>query len=118
MVVTGWRNLDEEPMRIADSARQRLEALLAGAAPRSAISLLVGYTYDEHFNKIPQVDIAVMPLEAVSAMARDMSRTAADLVQQLDGFAFVLPLSDDEGLLEGQVLIHTSDGFSLERVTH
>ena len=104
-------------MKVADSARRQLESFLALAQPGSAVSLLLGYTYDAEWNKSPHIDIAVLPPEAVEAMSRELAEFDEHLIHEFDGFPFAMPISDEDGLLEGHVLTYSATGFSLVRAS-
>jgi hypothetical protein len=104
-------------MRVDTSARLHLEGLVAEAGAGSVASLLLGYTYDAGWNKLPHVDVTVLPPESVETMGRELAEYGEQLIHVLDGFAFALPLSDEEGVLQGHVLTYSAGGFSLVRAS-
>jgi hypothetical protein len=105
-------------MKIAASARLQLEALLATSQPRSFLSLLVGYTYREDGSKAPHIDICVLPRDTVLDMERDHAEWGDQVIHEFDGLTFALPIPDDDGLLDGQVLVHGEEGFDLVPERH
>jgi hypothetical protein len=105
-------------MKIAAPARRQLEALLATSEPGSFVSLLLGYTYREDGSKSPHIDIQVLPRDTVLDMERSHAEWGDQVIHELDGFPFALPIPDDDGLLDGQVLMHSEGGFSLVRECH
>lgn len=105
-------------MKIAGSARRQLEALLVTSEPGSFLSLLVGYTYRDDGSKAPHIDIQILPAETVLDMERSHAEWGDQVIHQFDGFTFALPIPDDDGLLDGQVLAHSEEGFFLARECH
>jgi hypothetical protein len=100
-------------MKIADSARMQLRALLASGEPDAVLSLLIGYTYDAHRNRAPQVDVTLLPPDVGRQMKRDYAGFGDRLIYEHDGFTFAIPLSGEDGFLEGQMLTYGPAGYSL-----
>lgn len=105
-------------MKIAASARSQLEVLLASSEPGSFASLLLGYTHREDGSKSPHIDIQVLPRDTVLDMERSQAEWGDQVIHEFDGFTFALPIPDDDGLLDGQVLTHSEEGFFLVRECH
>jgi hypothetical protein len=105
-------------MKIAASARRHLEALLAASELGSFVGLLVGYTYREDGSKEPHIDIQVLPAEAVLEMERSHAEWGDQVIHEFDGFTFALPIPDDDGLLDGHLLVHSEEGLVLVRESH
>ena len=104
-------------MKIADSARTQLEALLASSERGSMASLMLGYTYDEGWNKHPHIDVAIIPPDVLAAMKQGLAPSGEELIHEIDGLPFALPVTDDDGLFEGHVLVWGAEGFSLIRAS-
>lgn len=105
-------------MKIAASARRHLEALLATGEPGSFLSLLVGYTYREDGSKAPHIDIQVLPRDTVLDMERSQAEWGDQVIHEFDGFTFALPIPDDDGLLDGHILMHSEEEFVLVPERH
>lgn len=101
-------------MKISQSARSAIDAIVRRSEPGSLPSLTLGYRYDDAWNKSPVVEIASLPPDVVKSMASDYANFGDELLQEFDGITFAMILADDDGMLEGRLLTYVDSEFVLK----